>query len=84
MDKNNGLGKTIKALRKMRGMTQAELATAAGLERTSITNIETGKQTLSVQTINAIATALGYQVMVKFVRVSNFSPPREVLNTLDS
>lgn len=84
MDKTNGLGKTIKALRKMRGMTQAQLATAAGLERTSITNIETGKQTLSVQTINAIAAALGYQVKVQFVRVSNFSPPREVLNTLDT
>ena len=78
MDKTNGLGATIKALRRMRGLTQAQLATASGLERTSITNIETGKQTLSVQTINAIAAALGYQVKVKFERVSNFSPPRAV------
>jgi transcriptional regulator with XRE-family HTH domain len=67
MDKNNGLGQTIKALRKLRGMTQAQLAELAGVERTSITNIERGNQTLTVLTINAIAAALGYQVRVQFV-----------------
>lgn len=66
-DKNNGLGKNIKALRRMRGMTQARLAFMADLERTSIVNIEAGKQTLTVQTINAIAAALGYEVRVQFV-----------------
>lgn len=67
MDKNNGLGQTIKALRKMRRLTQAQLADLAGLERTSITNIERGNQTLTVVTINAIAAALGYEVRVQFV-----------------
>ena len=67
LDKTNGLGKTIKALRKMRKMTQARLAVLAGVERTSITNIEAGRQTLNVQTINAIAQALGYTVHVQFV-----------------
>ena len=67
VDKNNGLGKTIKALRRMRGYTQLELARLSGMERTSITNIERGNQTLNVQTVNAIANALGYRVQVKFV-----------------
>jgi transcriptional regulator with XRE-family HTH domain len=67
-DKTNGLGKHLKALRKMAGLTQAELAQRCGLERTSITNIEAGRQTLSVQRINAIAAALGYRVKVKFER----------------
>jgi transcriptional regulator with XRE-family HTH domain len=66
-DKNNGLGQIIKALRKMRGMTQAELAVRVGLERTSITNIERGNQALTTLTINAIAAALGYEVRVQFV-----------------
>lgn len=56
----------IKAMRRMRGMTQAELGVASGLERTSITNIELGNQTLTMHSINAIATALGYKVCVKF------------------
>jgi transcriptional regulator with XRE-family HTH domain len=67
IDKNNGLGRTIKALRKLRGMTQVELAALCGLERTSIVNIERGNQTLTVVTINAIAAALGYEVRVQFV-----------------
>lgn len=69
LDKTNGLGKTLKALRLMRKMTQARVAELAGVERTSITNIETGRQTLNVQTINAIAGALGYTVHVQFVLV---------------
>jgi transcriptional regulator with XRE-family HTH domain len=59
---------TIRALRKMRGMTQAELAKLVGLERTSITNIERGNQILTEQTINALAEAMGYRVEVKFRR----------------
>ncbi len=65
-DRNNGLGKVIKALRKSRGLTQSELAQKSGMERTSICNIELGKQTLNVQTINAIADVLGYRVEVRF------------------
>lgn len=67
-DLNNGIGKTIKALRKARGMTQAALAASVGMERTSVTNIERGNQMLTVKTINAIAAALGYEVRVRFVR----------------
>ncbi|MFS2103628.1 helix-turn-helix domain-containing protein [Ralstonia sp. Ralssp135] len=62
----NNLGPTIKALRKLRGMTQAELARRSNLERTSITNIEAGKQTLTSTSITAIAAALGYEVHVSF------------------
>lgn len=68
MDKNYGLGKHIKAMRKIRKMTQLELARASGLERTSITNIELGNQQLTSKTLTDIADALGYRVEVKFVR----------------
>jgi transcriptional regulator with XRE-family HTH domain len=65
-DKNNGLGKMLKALRKQARMTQAEVAFETYMERTSITNIERGQQMLTVKTINAIANALGYTVHVTF------------------
>jgi len=68
MDKNYGLGRHIKALRKMSGMTQLELAQASGLERTSITNIERGNQALTSKTLHDIADALGYEVQIKFMR----------------
>jgi transcriptional regulator with XRE-family HTH domain len=69
-DLNNGLGAMVKAMRKSQGMTQAALAAAAGLERTSVTNIERGTQMLTVKTINAIAAALGYEVRVRFVKAA--------------
>lgn len=65
----NTLGPTIKALRTMKGMTQAELATAVGLERTSITNIEKQNQPITDVLANRIAAALGYRVVVKFEKL---------------
>lgn len=66
MDLNNGLGASLKAIRKLRGVTQQQVAERVGLERTSICNIEKGKQMLSVRTLNDIAAALGYEVKVHF------------------
>lgn len=66
MDLKKGLGPNIKALRKMARLTQAELAAKVGLERTSITNIENGRQTLNPRTLVLIADALGYRVRVHF------------------
>lgn len=65
-----GLGKSIRAIRKMAGLTQDDLAQRIGLSRTSITNIELGRQAISETTINAIAQALGYEVRISFVRPS--------------
>lgn len=50
------LGKKIKNARGMR--SQAELAKASSLSRTSITNIEKGRQHLPLHTLYAIANAL--------------------------
>lgn len=58
---------TIRALRKMRKMSQLELAARVGLARTSICNIELGKQILTQNTLGMIAHALGYRVLVRFV-----------------
>ena len=66
MQNKNSLGPTIKALRKMAGLTQAQLAARAALERTSITNIERGNQIVTERTLNAIADAMGYTVHVTF------------------
>lgn len=55
-------GPRIKAARQSRGLTQAELATIAGLTRSSIANLEAGRQEIPVRTLAAIAGALGETV----------------------
>lgn len=66
----NTLGQTIKALRKMRRMTQQELADAVGLTRTSITNIEKQNQPVTDVLIEQIALVLGYRVIVRFEQLA--------------
>jgi DNA-binding XRE family transcriptional regulator len=52
------LGKRIRAIRKSIGMTQSELATAAGIGRITEVRIENGKQSPRYETLSAIAKAL--------------------------
>ena len=66
VDRNGAIGKFIRHLRKQAKLTQAELAELVGVERTSITNIESGIQALTPNKLNAIADALGYTVHVTF------------------
>ena len=49
-------------LRKERGMTQAELARAAGLSRITIAKYETGKIGMSVRSAQKLSSALGCAV----------------------
>jgi DNA-binding XRE family transcriptional regulator len=53
-----GAQSAIKILRKHRGMTQDELATAAGISRPYLTEIETGRKEGSIRSLKAIANAL--------------------------
>lgn len=58
------LGLTIAYYRKMKGMTQAELADATQLSRTHISNLEApnGKTSISLNKLFDIADALGVDV----------------------
>ena len=53
-----GLGIAIKARREALGMTQSALASALGLSRTSITNIERGRQRLLIDQFCRVAEIL--------------------------
>src|SRR5258707_6534000 len=44
------------------GMSQAALAKAVGLSRTSITNIERGRQPVNIHTLYAMADILGVEI----------------------
>lgn len=55
-------GKRLKAIRALRGMTQAELATAANLSVTAIREYELGKRDLRADSIRKLCEALNVQV----------------------
>lgn len=48
---NKNIGKNVKALRTSKGLTQEQLAEAIGLERKSITAIETGRTFISCEVL---------------------------------
>lgn len=53
------LGKLVQTARKQANLTQDDLARRVGLTRTSITNIERGRQKIQIHTLYALAEALG-------------------------
>lgn len=53
------LGAAVRSAREHAGMTQAELAERVGLSRTSITNIERGRQVVLVHHLIELSAALG-------------------------
>ena len=58
----NVIGRRIRETRRKRGISQATLAEHVGLNRTSIANIESGKQKLLVHTLYLFSDALAISV----------------------
>lgn len=57
---HQAVGARVRMIRETLGITQAELANRCdGLDRTSIVNIETGRQRLLLQSVEKLARALG-------------------------
>lgn len=53
------LGNQIRALRKARGLTQAELAFRANLNVTYVGDVERGEETISIRNLILLADAIG-------------------------
>jgi transcriptional regulator with XRE-family HTH domain len=53
------IGLAIRRIREVLGMDQGSLAKAVGLTRTSITNIEAGRQRIILDDVESFARALG-------------------------
>lgn len=66
-NKNAGLGTVIKAIRGQRRMSQTMLADFAGVHRISIARLEAGTQPMKIDTLVAIAGALGCTVKIELV-----------------
>lgn len=55
------IGRNVVTAREQRGTIQADLAMAVGLTRSSITNIEAGRQRTPVHILVALSQALGVE-----------------------
>ena len=68
------IGLRIMALRKLAGLTQEQLSERAGLQRSHVSRIEAGKYAVTLETIQAIAEALGMTVDIIDPRLSDLAP----------
>ena len=60
------LGKSIKDIRKQRGVSQQQLAIQAGMSRATLSKIENGYiANTSIVKINYILSLLGYELDIK-------------------
>ena len=56
------VGAVIRKLRKKKGLTQEIFAEKAGLDRTHVYRIESGRQSVTLRTLKIIADTLGVRV----------------------
>lgn len=59
------IGETIKFHRKKSGLSQLELADLAGVGKTAIFDIEKGKQTVRLATLEKVLKALNIEMLLK-------------------
>lgn len=77
------IGQRIAALRKLAGMSQEQLAERAGLQRTHVSRIEAGKYAVTLESIQAIAEALGMTVDIVDSRLTDLAPLKTLAQTAD-
>jgi transcriptional regulator with XRE-family HTH domain len=63
------LSKTINNLRKMQGLSQAELGKISGVKQATISQVESGKNNVRVSTLQKIAQGLGLEIEIKFNQI---------------
>ena len=68
------IGRRIAALRSVAGLTQAQLADKAGMQRSHISRIEAGSLAVTLESIEAIAQALGMTVDLIDPRLADLAP----------
>jgi len=73
---NMEFGKKLRSRRKKERMSQDSLATSAGLSRTSIVNVESGRQGVSLATLYRLAGALSCEISDLLPSLPSMDLPR--------
>lgn len=78
------IGQRIAALRKLQGLTQAQLAEKAGIQRTHVIRIEGGKYAVTIDVLQAIAEALGLTLDLIDPALQDLAPLRRLTEEVKS
>lgn len=70
-DIDKKLGEQIKILRQFKDISQEELGTLAGLHRNFVGRVERGEQSLTLRSMEKVATALDVTVLELLQEVYN-------------
>jgi transcriptional regulator with XRE-family HTH domain len=84
---NRSLGRIVSAYRRKLGLSQLRLAQAVDLSRTSIANIESGRQALLTAQLFQFASALNTtpsEILAKVEAEFNESVPKDAQSYLQS
>ena len=65
MNDRERIGQQVAELRKGAGMTQYELATAAGIDVSNLSKIERGVYNVSIDILNRVCAAMGAKVTIE-------------------
>jgi transcriptional regulator with XRE-family HTH domain len=71
MDVVQLLGRNVRRYRKLKGMTQEQLALEAGMERSYVSDLERGQRNPSVRAVGRLAEALSVEPMVLLDRAAD-------------
>jgi len=71
MTKTPSVGRTIKDARTRAGKTLEQLGYEADLTAATVSRIESGKHSPTLRTLEQIAKALGFVVIIRIVRKKN-------------
>ena len=75
---NSRIGQRIAQLRKLAGMSQEQLSERAGLQRTHVSRIESGKYDVTGWVLHAVAKALGMTVDIIDPRLADLAPLKKL------
>jgi DNA-binding XRE family transcriptional regulator len=59
----------LRETRKQIGMTQEELSVKAGIPRSTLSNIESGKRNVTIERLIMLASAMGKTLVIKFSEI---------------
>jgi len=80
---NQSFGHRLSRVRGLRNLTQAQLGSRIGVSRTTIANLEIGKQNVQLHQVFALARALNAQVQDLIPSTRDLGPDLEVIPDRD-
>lgn len=84
MINNKSIGRKLKELRNSRNLKQSELADLVGLSRPAISNIESGKRSLTLSTLKRFCEVYGIDISYFGIDTSSYDEATDLTLRIES